>query len=102
MNQIENAQLSLFDSHPAAGAADCPHTIAAQKSSHVRRVISASKRTDIPAFYLKEMLRWCQRGWVDVRNPYFGQERPMETSEQRAKRSTHVSLHPEDVIAIVW
>ncbi|HEV7214273.1 MAG TPA: DUF1848 family protein [Chloroflexota bacterium] len=65
-------------------------------------MISASKRTDIPAFYLREMLRWCERGWVDVRNPYFGREGPTETAEQRGKRSTHVSLRPEDVIAIVW
>lgn len=68
----------------------------------VRRIISASKRTDIPAFYLKEMVRWCERGWVDVRNPYFGKENANETPEQRAKRSTHVSLLPEHVIAIVW
>ena len=32
------------------------------------RVISASKRTDIPAFSLKWMIAHCRDGWVDVPN----------------------------------
>ena len=60
------------------------------------RVISASKRTDIPAFYLKWMIACCREGWVDVPNPLF------RHAADPAKRLNRVSLLPEDVLAIVW
>ena len=61
-----------------------------------RRVISASKRTDIPAFYMKWMLERVKAGWVDVPNPMFRHAR------DPLKRLSHVTLRPDDVIAIVW
>ncbi len=60
------------------------------------RVISASKRTDIPAFYLRWFLQRCEAGWVDVPNPLF------RHAADPLKRLTRVSLKPEHVLAIVW
>ena len=53
------------------------------------RVISASRRTDIAAFYSRWFLRRLDEGWCEWVNPYSG-------ARQR------VSLRPEDVIAIVF
>jgi hypothetical protein len=87
----------------ALPAPNCPHAATKRLPVPTRRIISASKRTDMPAFHLPKMVRWRQAGWVDVRNPYFRYENETgETLEQQAQRSTHVSLLPEHVIAIVW
>lgn len=77
-------------------ASTCPHFAAGKLSSSRRRVISASKRTDIPAFYLGWFLRRMEDGWVDVPNPMF------RYAGDPLKRLSHVSLRPEDVQAIVW
>lgn len=81
----------------AAGPApDCPHQRLGRLPAPRPRVISASKRTDIPAFHLKWMIERCRAGWVDVPNPMF------RRASDPLKRLTHVSLLPEHVLAIVW
>ncbi len=55
-----------------------------------RHVISASRRTDIPAFYTKWFVDKVRQGYCKVVNPY----NPLQVKE--------VSLHPEDVAAIVF
>jgi hypothetical protein len=55
------------------------------------RVISASKRTDIPAFYLPWFLASLRAGYVDVRNPVY-----------RAQPASRVSLAADDVAAVVF
>lgn len=52
-------------------------------------VISASRRTDIPAFYTQWFMERIRAGWVDVASPFGG-------------RHYHVSLKPEDVHSIVF
>ncbi|MFC1650925.1 DUF1848 family protein [Candidatus Latescibacterota bacterium] len=54
----------------------------------MKEVISASRRTDMPAHYLDRLTGFIKQGFADVRNPYSG------------KTST-VSLRPEDVHTIV-
>jgi len=56
----------------------------------VKAVISASKRTDIPAFYMRWLLDRLNDGFVDVPNPLY------------RNRVTRVSLRPEDVAWIVF
>jgi hypothetical protein len=53
------------------------------------RVISASRRTDIAAFYSRWLLRRLREGWCEWVNPFSG-------ARQR------VSLRPEEVAAIVF
>lgn len=53
------------------------------------RIISASRRTDIPAYYSDWFMRRVEAGFVRWRNPFGGRE--VETS-----------LRPEDVAAIVF
>lgn len=53
------------------------------------RIISASRRTDIPAFYSEWFMRRVEEGWVRWRNPFGGRE-------------TVTSLRPEDVAAFVF
>ncbi len=53
-------------------------------------IVSASRRTDLPAFYLPWFLRRLEKGWCRVANPF----RP---SQQRL-----VSLRPEHVSAMVF
>jgi len=67
-----------------------------ERSRQAPRVISASKRTDIPAFHLPWLVERVKDGWVSVRNPFFYRS---SDSERYAIR---VSLHPEDVAGIVW
>ena len=74
----------------------CPHAQADRIPAPRPRVISASKRTDIPAFYLRWMLERVKAGWVDVPNPMF------RRATNPLKRLTHVSLRPEHVLSIVW
>ena len=59
-------------------------------------IISASKRTDIPAFYLPWLIKRMELGWVDVPNPMY------RNAKDPLKALTHVSLLPKDVLAIVW
>jgi hypothetical protein len=76
---------------------DCPHARAGVPLAPRKpRVISASKRTDLPAFYLHRMLAWVEAGWVDVPNPMY------RRAADPLKRLTHVSLEPAHVRAIVW
>src|SRR5688500_11042426 len=60
------------------------------------RVISASKRTDSPAFYLPWFARQVEAGSVRVRNPLFYRAKDQD------KHTTTVSLDPAQVAAIVW
>ncbi len=53
-------------------------------------IISASRRTDIPAFYAQWMVRRLREGYATVANPY------------NCNQVTRVSLVPEDVDAIVF
>jgi hypothetical protein len=53
------------------------------------QVISASRRTDIPAFYSDWLVRRLRAGFVQVRKPY-------------SNRYSAVSLKPEDVTAVVF
>jgi hypothetical protein len=53
-------------------------------------IISASRRTDVPAFYHRWLIRRIQQGFCLVANPF------------RPTQVTRVSLLPEDVIAIVF
>ncbi|GIW13025.1 MAG: hypothetical protein KatS3mg062_0464 [Tepidiforma sp.] len=59
-------------SHPHE-VPECVHGVSGwglgKKSRRKPRLLSASKRTDIPAFYLEWFSRALQRGWVDVPNP---------------------------------
>ena len=56
------------DPHPC-----CPHGRTGFGLNERPRILSASKRTDIPAFYLPWLLRRMEIGWVDVPNPLFTQ-----------------------------
>lgn len=51
----------------------CPHGRTGYGLSERPRILSVSKRTDIPAFYLPWLLRRIELGWVDVPNPLFTQ-----------------------------
>ncbi len=53
-------------------------------------IISASRRTDIPAFYSRWLINRLRAGWCLVPNPL------------EPKRLSRVSLRPEDVDAIVF
>ncbi|RMD92021.1 MAG: DUF1848 domain-containing protein [Calditrichaeota bacterium] len=53
-------------------------------------IISASRRTDIPAFYARWFINRIRDGFVLVSNPF------------NAKQVYRVSLRPEDVVAIVF
>lgn len=55
-----------------------------------RHIISASRRTDIPAFYTEWFVDKVRKGYCKVANPY----NPSQIKE--------ISLHPEDVAAIVF
>ena len=52
-------------------------------------VISASRRTDIPAFYMPWFMACVQHGFFEVSNPY-------------NRSVTHVPAHPEQVHSIVF
>ncbi len=52
-------------------------------------IISASRRTDIPAFFAGEFMEWVRTGVCPVRNPYSG-------------KISNVSMLPENVECIVF
>jgi len=56
----------------------------------MKTVISASRRTDIPAFYLKPFMESIRRGFIEVSNPFF------------PKQKRIVSLKREDAHWIVF
>ena len=74
----------------------CPHGELGSIPRPRPRVISASKRTDVPAFYLRWFIDRVEAGWVDVPNPMF------RYASDPLKRLSHVSLHPAHVRGIVW
>ncbi|MEW6276463.1 MAG: DUF1848 family protein [Bacillota bacterium] len=53
------------------------------------RIVSVSRRTDIPAFYGEWFRRRVRQGWAVSRNPF-------------SRRAVRVSLRPEDVGAFVF
>ena len=85
--------VSSADGNPVP---DCPHAQAGRIPKRGRMIISASKRTDIPAFYLPWLIKRMELGWVDVPNPMY------RNAKDPLKALTHVSLLPKDVLAIVW
>ncbi|MFA6079636.1 MAG: DUF1848 domain-containing protein [Candidatus Omnitrophota bacterium] len=54
------------------------------------KIISASRRTDIPAFYSEWFMNGIRQGYCTVPNPY------------NADQVSHVSLKPQDVQAIIF
>jgi hypothetical protein len=54
----------------------------------MKEVISASRRTDIPAFYLDHLIRFIKQGYAEVVNPFSG-------------KISRVSLLPENVHTLV-
>lgn len=52
------------------------------------QVISASRRTDIPAFYMNTVVDAMKRGWIEVTSPY--------------GVKSCISLSPSDAKCIVW
>lgn len=59
------------------------------ESADRRRVISCSRRTDIPAFYTPWLLRRLEAGYCETANPFSGQ-------------ISRVALSPEDCLALVF
>jgi DNA repair photolyase len=59
-------------------------------SGGVLLIISASRRTDIPAFYAQWFINRIRAGYCTISNPY------------NREQFTHVSLQPEDVDIIVF
>lgn len=55
-----------------------------------KKIISVSRRTDIPAFYSEWFINGIKRGYVDAVNPF------------NRKYVSRVSLKPEDVICFVF
>lgn len=55
----------------------------------MKNIISASRRTDIPAFYSEWFAKRLAEGWTSVRNPYSG-------------RVYHISLKSQDLHSIVF
>jgi hypothetical protein len=49
----------------------------------VKIVISASRRTDIPAFYLDDFTAQLERGYFEVKNPYNGRVSTIPASPER-------------------
>ena len=47
---------------------------------NVEPVLSVSRRTDIPAFYLDWFMQGIEEGFFEVRNPYSGQTRTVDAS----------------------
>lgn len=57
---------------------------------HPGRIISASRRTDIPAFYARWFMARLRAGFCEVKNPF------------NAEQLSRVSLLPRDVTALVF
>ncbi len=55
----------------------------------MKNVISASRRTDLPRWFLEDVIEWFERGLATVKNPF-------------NQQNYTVSLKPEDVHSIVW
>ncbi len=55
----------------------------------MKTVISASRRTDLPRWFLDDVIEWFKTGVASVKNPF-------------NQRHYSVSLKPEDVQSIVW
>jgi hypothetical protein len=56
----------------------------------MKTVISASRRTDIPAFYLDWFIKRIEQGYIEINNPYY------------PKQVRRISLLPQDVEWIVF
>ena len=98
---VMTRQLGMFEDEAAPDGSpellpDCPHAQAGRIPKRGKMIISASKRTDIPAFYLSWLIKRIEAGWVDVPNPMY------RNASDPLKALTHVSLLPKDVLAIVW
>ncbi|HMF32485.1 MAG TPA: DUF1848 family protein [Candidatus Lokiarchaeia archaeon] len=55
----------------------------------LKQIISASRRTDLPRWFLPEVMQWFGQGFVDVPNPFSG-------------RISRVDLTPDAVHSIAW
>lgn len=60
-----------------------------RKAPSPMKIISASRRTDIPAFYSDWLMSRIQAGYVNVMSPF-------------SRKVSHVDLKPENVLAIVF
>lgn len=60
------------------------------KKIHTCEVISISRRTDIPAFYMKEFVKHMEAGYVDVPNP------------RNPSQISRVSLNPKNAKCLAW
>lgn len=67
---------------------DIEDIVVGGKGIRKSHIISASRRTDIPAFYMPQVLQALKQKCIDVKLPYGS--------------TSHVSLDPEDVKCIVW
>jgi hypothetical protein len=54
------------------------------------QIISCSRRTDVPAFYMNEIITDMERGYTIVPNP------------RNSKMKSKISLDPRDVVGFVW
>ena len=52
-------------------------------------IITCSRRTDVPAFYLDEYIKYFENKSVETTNPFNGAK-------------SKISLHPKDVAAVFW
>lgn len=67
-----------------------PDLVEAPYGRKIRKcsVISCSRRTDVPAFYLDKYLKHFENGYIDIKSPY--------------GKASRVDLSPETVKAICW
>ncbi len=70
MDRVRGKQAALWEEPTSSGQMPrCVHAASGYGLPKRPRLLSASKRTDIPAFYLEWFSRAVRRGWVDVPNP---------------------------------
>lgn len=61
-------------------------------------VISASRRTDIPAFFADDFMRWIRAGFCIVRNPYSGKESRVELNPQTVDGIVFWTKNPKQMM----
>jgi hypothetical protein len=78
-----------FSLHSASLSVYSTYSRKMKEYAYMPQVISASRRTDIPAFYADWLINRLKAGYVYVQHPY-------------TRKMFRVSLQPEDVNAIVF
>lgn len=69
--------------NPSAGGAEVGQTGHPAGSRLLRQVISCSRRTDVPGFYLPWLLGVLDKGCVELTNPYNGRVSQVDLSPER-------------------